>query len=93
MFKRFNLQEEISKDKYILMKNSREEFCEIDKGYIKNIHYSWHDLNSIDIEVPYHISVDGVKKIEPLYDNFLGKRQYITVNDNEKYVVTQCEIN
>lgn len=93
MFKRFNLQEEVSKDKYILMKNSREEFCEIDKGYIKNIHYSWHDLNSIDIEVPYHISVDGVKKIEPLYDKFLGKRQYITVNDNEKYVVTQCERN
>ena len=91
MFKRFNLQEEVCKDKFILMKNSREDFCEIDKNYIPNINYSWHDLHTMDIEVPYHISVDGQKKINPLYDKFLGKGQYIKVNDEEKFVVTECE--
>ena len=91
MFKEVNLQEKVCKDKYILMKNSREEFCEIPKEYIKNIHYEWHDICYMDIEVPYHISVDGVKKVNPLYDKFLGKRQYIKVNDEEKYVVTDCD--
>lgn len=91
MFKNINLQEKVCKDKFILMKNSREEFCEIQKEYIKNIHYSWHDINDMDIEIPYHVSIDGKKKINPLYDKFLGKRQYIIVNDKEKYVVTDCD--
>lgn len=91
MFKQINLQENVSKDKYILMKSSKVEFCEIDKGYVKNIRYSWHDPNSMDIEVPYHITSDGVKKVNPLYNKFLGKGQYITVNDTEKYVVTECD--
>lgn len=91
MFKRFNLQEEICKDEFILMKNSREDFCEIDKNYITNINYNWHDLNTMSIEVPLHISVNGKKMINPLYDKFLGKGQYIKVNSEEKYVVTECE--
>ena len=91
MNKKINLQSEICKDKYILMKSSREEFCEIQKEYIKKIHYDWHDISYMDIEVPYHISVNGKKQINPLYDKFLGKRQYVKVNDEEKYVVTDCE--
>lgn len=91
MFKKINLQSSVCKDKFVLMKNSREQFCEIQKEYIKNIHYSWHDINDMDIEIPYHISVNGKKQVNPLYDKFLGKRQYIIVNENEKYVITDCE--
>ncbi len=91
MFKEVNLQKDICEDRYILMKNSREEFCEIPKEYIKNIHYEWHDINYMDIEIPYNVSVNGEKKVNPLYDKFLGKRQYIKVNDEEKYVVTDCD--
>ena len=91
MFKKFNLQNEVCKDKYILMKNIFEEYCEIPKEYIETIHYSWQDVNTMQIVVPYLVSVDGVKKENPLYDKFLGKRQYIKVNDEEFYVVTACE--
>ena len=91
MFKKGNLQSVVCKDKYILMKNSREIFCEIPKEYVKNIHYSWHDINTMDIEIPYYVSVDNKKQVNPLYNKFLGKRQYIIVNYNEKFVVTDCE--
>lgn len=73
------------------MKNSREKFCEIPKEFTKNISYSWHDINEMDITIPYYIYDNGKKKINHIYDKFLGKRQCIIVNDEEKYVVTDCE--
>ena len=91
MIRKSNSQEDICKDRYILMKNSREEFAEINKGYIKNIDYSFSEPNVMELEIPNTINVNGKNKIEPLYDKFLGKRQYINVNNKERYVVTECE--
>lgn len=92
MFRRVNIASNTNIDKFILMKNSREEFCEIPKEFVTEINYKFQDYDTMKLSIPNKINHNGLTVNNPIYDKVLGKRQQI-IYGKERYVIDECEIN
>ncbi len=92
MFRRVNIANNTEIDKFILMKNSRDEFCEIDKKFVTNIRYEFQNYSTMTLSVPNFLMKDGQRVYNPLYDKILGKRQQILFG-NERYVIDEMDID
>ena len=92
MFRKVNIKDNSNIDKFILMKNTREEFCEIPKEFIDSIEYNFQDYDIMKLTIPNKITHNGVTVDNIIYDKFLGKRQQILFG-KERYIIDECEIN
>ena len=91
MFRKVNLKENNnSKDKLILMKNSREEFCEVPIEYIDEITWEFMQSDIMTLTIPNKTVRNGQTVYNHTFDKFLGKRQQIKFNDYT-YVITECD--
>lgn len=92
MFRKVNIKDNSNIDKFILMKNTREEFCEIPKEFIDSIEYKFQDYDIMKLTIPNKITHNGITVDNIIYDKFLGKRQQILFG-KERYIIDECEIN
>ena len=91
MFRKVNLKDNNkSKDKLILMKNSREEFCEIPIEYINEITYEFMQPDVMTLTIPNKTTRNGQTVYSPVFDKILGKRQQMKFN-GYTYVITECD--
>lgn len=90
MFRKVNLKNnEQNEDNLILMKNGREEFCEIPTKFIDEITYDFMQADIMTLTIPNKITHNGVTIENHIFDKILGKRQQLKFNDY-KYVITEC---
>lgn len=92
MFRKVNIKDNSNIDKFILMKNTKEEFCEIPKEFIDSIEYNFQDYDVMKLTIPNRITHNGITVDNIIYDKFLGKRQQILFG-KERYIIDDCEIN
>lgn len=92
MFRKVNIKDNSNIDKFILMKNTREEFCEIPKEFVDSIEYKFQDYDIMKLTIPNKITHNGVTVDNMIYDKFLGKRQQI-VFGKERYIIDECDIS
>ena len=92
MFRKVNIKNDLNIDKFILMKNTREEFCEIPKEFIDSIEYNFQDYDVMKLTIPNKITHNGITVDNIIYDKFLGKRQQILFG-KERYIIDDCEIS
>lgn len=86
MFRTIRTNQKAIEDNIMLMKNSREPLATIPNEYVHNISFSFQDVNEMNITIS--------KKDNPsLYDKFIGKRQQIILNNEERFVVEECVEN
>ena len=57
MFRKVNIKNDLNIDKFILMKNTREEFCEIPKEFIDSIEYNFQDYDIMKLTIPNKINI------------------------------------
>ena len=63
MFRKVNIKNDLNIDKFILMKNTREEFCEIPKEFIDSIEYNFQDYDVMKLTIPNKITHNGITVI------------------------------
>lgn len=91
MFRKIKNNED---DVIILYKNYKEELCQIPVNFINSISYKEEDVNVIEMSIPnYTVNFSGATVRNPVFDNILGKMQSLKLNDEDKYVITDCSVS
>lgn len=84
MFRPISLKNE-NQCKLILMKNRKEELCEIDVKYIDSVQFKVKEYAKMTITIPSHITRNMKTVPLPLYDLVRGKMQLILEINSTKY--------
>ena len=92
MFRPISLRNE-NQCSLILMKNRKEELCDIDVKYIDSVQFNVKEYAKMTITIPSHISRNGVKLPLPLYELIRGKMQLILEINSNKYKFIVEEIS
>ena len=84
MFRPISLNNE-NQCKLILMKNRKEELCEIDVKYIDSVQFKVKEYAKMTITIPSHITRNMETVPLPLYDLVRGKMQLVLEINSTKY--------
>lgn len=71
--------------KLTLMKNRREELCDISNNYIDEIVINWQETNTMSLTIPSHVFHNGETIEFPLFYLIKGGQQLILEVNNKKY--------
>lgn len=91
MFRKIKVDGSINKFEAILWKNGREKIGLVNSDFFQEFNYKFNDVSSFVANIPNKISRNGRIMENNIYNQIKGKR-YITVNNSERYVISDVKI-